>query len=138
MLEPKKDFFAMIHMHVKLVSRNVIFFFKSALLSHTTDFRISFSICFTTFHESPTPVQRFTPGYVYHRRTPPASDPSTDLTEVPPYLRVASDPVLPISYDPPPLCRSSRPHKPPERYGFSTPVAMSTTLSSISIPTCYK
>ena len=85
------------------------------------------------FPESPTPVQRFKPGYVYHRRTP-ASDPSTG----PSHLPAASDPVLPTSYDPPPLRKSSRPHKPPERYGFSTLVAMSTTMSSISIPTCYK
>jgi len=89
------------------------------------------------FPESPTSVQRFKPGYVYHRRTP-ASDLSIGLTEVPSHLPAASDPVLPTSYDPPPLRKSSRPHKPPERYGFSTPMAMSTTLSSVSIPTCYK
>ena len=50
---------------------------------------------------------------------------------------MASDSVLPISNDPTPLRRSSRPQKLPERYGFSSHVAMSTTLSSISIPTCY-
>ncbi|KAK6944095.1 hypothetical protein RJ641_025197 [Dillenia turbinata] len=62
-----------------------------------------------------TPVQRFKPGYVYRRHTPPVFDPPTDLTEVPPHLPVASDPVLPIS-DNPTLRRSSRPHKPPERF----------------------
>ena len=70
-------------------------------------------------------------------RHTPTSDPPTGLTEVPPHLLAASDFVLPISNDPTPLRRSSRPQKPPERYGFSTPMAMSTTLSSISIPTCY-
>ncbi|KAK6927394.1 SANT/Myb domain [Dillenia turbinata] len=49
------------------------------------------------------------------RRTPPAYDPPAGLTEVPPHLPVASDPVLPISDDPTPLRRSSKPHKPPER-----------------------
>jgi hypothetical protein len=69
------------------------------------------------FSESPTPIQRFKPGYVYHRRTP-ASDPSTGLTEVPSHLPVASDPVLRTSYDPPPFRKSSRPHKPPEGMVF--------------------
>ena len=85
----------------------------------------------------PTLVQRFTPGYVYHRYTPPASDPSIGLTKVPPYLSAASNPILPFSYDPP-FYKSSKSHKPPERYGFSIHVAMPITLSSISILTYYK
>lgn len=119
------------------VSRNVIFFENQPFFCTQQPSVLPSLSVLPSFSTSPTPVQRFKPGYVYHRRTP-ASAPSPGLTEVPSHLPAASDPVLPISYDPPPLRRSSRPHKPPERYGFSTPVAMSTTLSSISIPTCYK
>ena len=89
------------------------------------------------FPESPTSVQKFKPGYIYRRHTPPTSDPPTSLIEVPPHLPTTSNSILPISNDPTPLRRSSRPQKPPERCGFSTPVVMSSTLSSISIPTCY-
>ncbi|KAK6947710.1 hypothetical protein RJ641_001183 [Dillenia turbinata] len=53
----------------------------------------------------------------------PASDPPTGLTEVPPHLPMASDPVLPIFDDPTPLCRSSRPHKPLERDDFTVLLA---------------
>jgi hypothetical protein len=120
------------------VSRNVIIFLNQPFFrTHQTSEFPSLSVL-PHFPESPTPIQKFTLGYVYCRRTPLASDPSTCLTEVPPHLPAASNPVLTNSYDPPPLRRSSRPHKPPEQYGLSTPVAMSTTLSSISIPTCYK
>ena len=84
----------------------------------------------------PTSIQRFKHGYVYRRHTP-TSNPPTGLTKIPSHLPGASDFVLPISNIPTPLHRSSRPQKPHERYGFSTHVAMSTTLSSISIPTCY-
>jgi hypothetical protein len=119
------------------VSRNVIFFENQPFFCTQQPSVLPSLSVLPCFPESPTPVQRFNPVYVYHRRTP-TSDPSPGLTEVPSHLPAASDPVLPISYDPPPLRKSSRPHKPPERYGFSTPVAMSTTLSSISIPTCYK
>jgi len=119
------------------VSRNVIFFENQPFFrtQHTSTLP-SLSVL-PYFPESPTPIQRFKPGYVYHRRTP-ASDPFTGLTKVPSHLLVASDSVLPTSYDPPLLHKSSRPHRPPERYGFSTPVAMSTTLCFVSIPTCYK
>lgn len=90
------------------------------------------------FLESPTTVQRFQPGYVYRRHTSSASDHLTCPTEVPSNLPAASDLAQPDSNDPPLLRRSSRTHKPPDWYGFSTPAAMSTTLSSISIPTCYR
>ncbi|KAJ6944960.1 hypothetical protein NC651_000098 [Populus alba x Populus x berolinensis] len=87
------------------------------------------------FPEPSTLVQRFKPGYVYHRRIP-ASDPSIGLIEVPSHLPATFNHVLPTSYDPSPLRK--RPYKALERYGFSNPMAMSTTLSSISIPSCYK
>ena len=53
-------------------------------------------------------------------------------------LSDASDPNLPVSSDPPPVRRRSRNSKPLDTYSFSNRVAMSTTLSPISILTCYK
>ena len=116
------------------VSRNVIFFENQPFFSTQQPSEFPSLSDLPHFPESPTLVQRFKPGYVYRRHTP-TFDPPTGLTEVPPHLPAASDSVLPISNDPTPLRRSSRLQKPLERYGFSTPVAMSTTLSSISIPT---
>nr|GMD01364.1 Retrovirus-related Pol polyprotein from transposon TNT 1-94 [Ipomoea batatas] len=90
------------------------------------------------FSASPTHVHRFKHGCVYHRCTPPASDPPTGLSMASSHQPATTDSVLPSSSNPTPLRRSSRPHKPVERYGFLTLLAMSTVLSSISIPTCYK
>ena len=103
------------------VSKNVIFFFlNQPFFSTQQPSKFPSLSALPHFPESLTSVQRFKPGYVYRRHTP-TSDPPTGL----------------ISNDQTPLRRSSSPQKPPERYGFSTSVAMSTTLSSISIPTCY-
>ena len=138
MLEPKKDSFAMILMLVELVSLEMSFFFlNQPFFSTQQPSEFPSLSALPHFPKSPTSVQRFKPSYVYRRHTPPTSDPPTSLTEVPPHLPMASDFVLLISNDPTPLRRSSRPQKPPKRYGLSTPVTMSTTLSSISIPTCY-
>ena len=101
------------------VSRNVIFFFLNQPFfstKETSEFPSLFAL--PHFPKSTTPVQRLKPGYFYHRRIPPTFDPPTSLTEVTPHLLATSDPILPISNDSPPLRRSSRPHKPPERYGF--------------------
>ena len=113
MLEPKKDFSAMILMPVELVSLGMSFFLKKQPFFSTqqpSEFPSLFAL--PHFLESPTSVQRFKPGYVYHRHTPPTSNPPTGLIEVPPHLPAASYSVLPISNDPTPLRRSSRPYKP--------------------------
>ena len=85
-------------MPIELVFLGMSFFLNQPFFS-TQPSEFPYLSALPHFPESPTSVQRFKPGYGYHR--------------------------------------SSRPHKPPERYGFSTLVAMSTTLSSIFIPTCY-
>ena len=138
MLEPKKDSFDMIFMLVELVSLGMSFFFLNQPFFSTqqpSEFPSLFAL--PHFPKSPTSVQTFKPSYVYREHTPPTSYSPTSLTKVPLHLPAASDFVLPISIDPTTHRRSSRPQKPPERYGFSTPVAVSTTLSSTSIPTCY-
>ncbi|KAL8132914.1 hypothetical protein AgCh_008408 [Apium graveolens] len=99
-----------------------------ALKKNTNNFRtLIYSYTFAQFPESSQPKERFKPSHVYNRRT-----------LAPRNLPEASDLVISSSNDHPPLRRSSRNSKPPDRYGFSNQVAMSTTLSSIAIPTCYK
>ena len=112
------------------VSRNVIFFENQSFFCTQMTSQLPSIAILPHFPESSAPSQRFKPGHVYHRRTSPTMAPAT--------LSDAPDPVLPSSNDPPPVRRSSRNSKPPDRYGYTNPVAMSTTLSPISIPTCYK
>nr|GMD15921.1 Retrovirus-related Pol polyprotein from transposon TNT 1-94 [Ipomoea batatas] len=49
------------------------------------------------FFASPTPIHRFKPGCVYHRRTPPASDPPTGLTMASSHQPATTDSVSPSS-----------------------------------------
>ena len=84
------------------------------------------------FSESPTIVERFKPGFVYERRSQHESG-STSF--VPPSnLDLALDPA-PASTT---LRRSTRPSRPPNWYGFFSHVSLVATLSTISIPSCYK
>nr|GMC90875.1 Retrovirus-related Pol polyprotein from transposon TNT 1-94 [Ipomoea batatas] len=69
------------------------------------------------FSASPTLVHQFKPGCVYHRRTPPASNPPTGLTMGSLHQPATTDSVPPSSSNPTPLRRSSRPHKPVESHG---------------------
>jgi len=78
------------------------------------------------FSDSSTIVERLKPGFVYERCRP--ADPSSLHDSA-----SALDPVTPAI----PLRRSTRPSKPPDWYGFYTPVSLSATLSSICIPSCY-
>jgi hypothetical protein len=59
---------------------------KLALLSQQQTSKFPSLSVLPHFSESPTPIQKFTLGYVYCKRTPLAYDPSTSLTEVPPHL----------------------------------------------------
>ena len=84
------------------------------------------------FSESPPIVERFKPGFVYERRSRHESG-STSFVS-------SSD--LDLALDPAPasttLRRSTRPSRPPNWYGFFSPVSLVATLSTISIPSCYK
>ena len=114
------------------VSRNVIFFENQYFFpSHVQLSSASVSLL-PIFSESPPVVERFKPGFVYERRSRHESG-STSF--VPPSnLDLAPDPA-PASTT---LRRSTRPSRPPNWYGFFSPVSLVATLSTISIPSCYK
>jgi len=85
------------------------------------------------FLDSSHTVERFKPSLVYTRRHLPSStlhDSAPTLDFVPP---PALDPVTSVI----PLCRSTQSSKPPNWYGFFTPISLSTTLPSIFIPSSY-
>ena len=83
------------------------------------------------FSESPPIVERFKPSFVYERR----QHESGSTSFLPP-----SD--LDLEPDPAPtpttLRWSTCPSRPPNWYGFFSPVSLVATLSTISIPSCYK
>ena len=84
------------------------------------------------FFKSPPIVERFKPSFVYERRSRHESG-STSF--VPPSnLDLAPD-LAPASTT---LRRSTRPSRPPNWYGFFSPISLVATLSTISIPSCYK
>ena len=114
------------------VSRNVIFFENQFFFpSHVQLSSASVSLL-PNFSESPTIVERFKLGFVYERRSRQESG-STSF--VPPSdLDLAPDPA-PTSTT---LRRSTHPSRPPNWYGFFSPVSLVATLSTISIPSCYK
>jgi len=115
------------------VSRNVVFFenqffFPSYVAPSSSSF--SFMPQFLDFSHT---MERFKPGLVYTRRRLPSGtlpDSAPILDFVPP---PALDPVTSVL----PLRWSTRSSKPPDWYGFFTPISLSTTLSSISIPSSY-
>ena len=114
------------------VFRNVIFFENQYFFpSHVQLSSASISLLLI-FSESPTIVERFKPGFAYERRSRHESG-STSF--VPPSdLYLAPDPA-PASTT---LRRSTRPSQPPNWYGFFSPISLVTTLSTFSIPSCYK
>ena len=125
------------NLHRLRVSRNVIFqentyFFvtnRDTISSPST----SVLPLFPNNSAGPTTLKPF---LVYQRRptntlNQPAAPPGP-----PPDHSLTADPVL--DPEPAPLRRSSRSHKPPEKYGFSSPLSLTATLASIPIPSCYK
>ena len=118
------------------VSRNVIFFENQYFFPSHVQLSSAYVSLLLIFSESPTIVERFKPGFVYERRS---RHESGSISFVPPsYLDLAPDP----DPDPAPasttLRRSTRPSRPPNRYGFFSPVSLIATLSTISIPSYYK
>ena len=77
-------------------------------------------------------MERFKPGFIYERRNQ--------------HEFGSTSPMLPSDLDPTPdpastsitLRRSTHPSRPPNWYGFFSPVSLVATLSTISIPSCYK
>ena len=114
------------------VSRNVIFFENQYLFpSHVQLSSASVSLL-PIFSESLTIVEWFKPRFVYERRSRHESG-STSF--VPPSnLDLAPDPA-PTSTT---LRQSTHPSRPLNWYGFFSHVSLVATLSTISIPSCYK
>ena len=54
----------------------------------------------------------------------------------PPAQSLNADPVSATA--PPPLRQSTRVRRPPDRYGFISPLSLTATVSSIPIPSSYK
>ena len=114
------------------VSRNVIFFENQYFFSSHVQLSSASVSLLPIFSESPPIVERFKPGFVYERRSRHESG-STSF--VPPSdLDSAPDPA-PASTT---LRRSTRPSRAPNWYGFFSLVSLAATLSTISIPSCYK
>ena len=113
------------------VSWNVIFENQYFFPSHVQLSSASVSLL-PIFSESPTIVERFKIGFVYERRSRHESGSTSFVPHSD--LDLASDPA-PASTT---LRRSTHPSRPPDWYGFFSPVSLITTLSTISIPSCYK
>ena len=117
--------------HIR-VSRNVIFFENQYFFpSHVQLSSASVSLL-PIFSESPTIVERFKPSFVYERRSQPESGSTSFMS--PFDLDLAHDP-SPTSTT---LRRSTHPSRPPNWFGFFSPVSLVATLSTIAIPSCYK
>ena len=114
------------------VSRNVIFFENQYFFpSHVQLSSASVSLL-PIFSESPPIVEWFKPGFMYERCNRHESG-STSF--VPPSnLDLAPDPAHASTT----LRRSTRPSRTPNWYGFFSLVSLVATLSTISIPSCYK
>ena len=114
------------------VSRNVIFFENQYFFPPHVQLSSAFVSLLPIFSKSPTIVERFKPSFVYERRSRHEFG-STSF--VPPSdLDLAPNPT-PASTT---LRRSTCPSRPPNWYGFFSPVSLIATLSTISIPSCYK
>lgn len=112
------------------ISRNVIFFENQYFFPNYRDSSSpSFSILpsFTDSFPDSVPSK---PLLVYRRRPPSPSNNSSASPGPPQAPSLIADPV-------PTIRHSTRDRRPPERYGFSPPLSLTATLSSISIPSSY-
>ncbi|RVW84805.1 Retrovirus-related Pol polyprotein from transposon RE1 [Vitis vinifera] len=85
-----------------------------------------------SFFESPTIVEGFKPVFGYERRSRHESNSTSSMP--PSNLDPTLDPA-PASTT---LHQSTRLSRPPDWYGFFSPVSLVATLSTIYIPSCYK
>jgi hypothetical protein len=119
-----------------LISRNVVFFPTQVELLP----EISILPC---FDDLPPHPDRFKPGLVYTRRQPSLplleidlSSKTAPMTSSEIEMTFEIDPISPSMPHEPGPQRSTRVVRPLERYGdYDT--SFNTTLSSISIPTCF-
>ena len=114
------------------VSQNVIFFENQYFFPSHVELPSTSVSLLPSFSESPTIVERFKPGFVYERRSRHESSstsfvPSSDLDPTPDLAPASTA-----------LRRSTRLSQPPDWYGFFSPISLVATLSTISIPSCYK
>ncbi|RVW81941.1 Retrovirus-related Pol polyprotein from transposon TNT 1-94 [Vitis vinifera] len=114
------------------VSRNVIFFENQYFFPSHVELPSAFVSLLPSFSESLTIVEGFKPGFGYERCSRHESNSTSSVA--PSNLDSAPDPA-PTSTT---LRRSTRLSQPPDWYGFFSPVSLVATLSSISIPSCYK
>ncbi|RVW68108.1 Retrovirus-related Pol polyprotein from transposon RE1 [Vitis vinifera] len=114
------------------VSRNVIFFENQYFFPSHVKLPSAFVFLLPNFFESPTIVERFKPGFVYERHSRYESN---STSSVPPFdLDLTPDPALASTT----LRRSTRLSRPLDWYGLFSHVSLVATLSTISIPSCYK
>ena len=114
------------------VTRNVIFFENQYFFpSHVQLSSTSVSLL-PIFSESPTIVEQFKPSFVYERHSRHGSGSTSFMP--PSDLDSAPDPA-PASTT---FSRSTHLSRPPNWYGFFSPVSLVATLSTISIPSWYK
>ena len=114
------------------VSRNVIFFENQYFFPSHIELPSASVSLLASFSESPTIVEGFKPGFVYERRSRHESNSTSYVS--PSNLDPTLDPA-PASTT---LRRFTRLSRPPNWYGFFSPVFLIATLSTISIPSCYK
>ena len=108
----------------------MIFFLNQYFFSaHQDDFSPSFFVLpkFTNPSADSVPSK---PLIVYQRRK------NSVPLRPPPATSLNADPVPATA--PEPLRHSTRVHRPPDRYGFTSPLSLTATLSSIPIPSSYK
>lgn len=124
-------------LHRIRVSRNVIF-------QEDTYFFASYQDTLSSTYKSILPLfsndsaGESTPKHVlvYQRRPTVPSNPRPPLDQ-----SLNADPEVspePESPEPEHLRRSTRIRKPPEKYGFSSPLSLTATLASVPIPSSYK
>lgn len=113
------------------ISRNVVFLENQYFFpSHVEPPSISLS-SLPSFSNSPSIGLRFKPGLVYAR--------CNRMSGIVPYAPPRDpDPTPDLSTAPISLRRSTHLSRPPDRFCFSSSVSLVATLSTISIPSCYK
>ena len=114
------------------VSQNVIFFENQYFFPSHVQLSSAFVSLMPIFSESPIILEWFKPGFVYERRSRHEYG-STSF--VPPFDLDSTPDPAPASTT---LRRSTCLSRPPNWYGFFPFVSLVATLSTISIPSCYK
>ncbi|KAL6332044.1 hypothetical protein AAG906_020403 [Vitis piasezkii] len=120
------------HAHRIQASRNVIFFENQYFFPSHVELPSTSVSLLPSFSESPTILEMFKHGFVYERH----SQHEFDSTSSVPLFDL--DPTPDLAPRSTTLRRSTRLSRPPDWYGFFSSVSLVVTLSTISIPSCYK